>query len=76
LDPGSIHINTLFINPGTKLYDQQEEYNIETNNDNKWLFSVPTLVSSNTFSKNDIKLAKIYIDKLSKKYPNTHIILR
>lgn len=76
LDPWSIHINTLFLNPWTKLSLEQEKYWIKTNVKEKWIFSVPKLLSSDTFSEKDIELARIYVGKLMIKYPNTKIILR
>lgn len=76
LDPWSIHINTLFLNPWTKLTKEKDKYWIATNEDKKLLFSVPTLVSSNSFSQADIVIAKKYIEKISKKYLSTKIILR
>lgn len=76
LDPGSIHINTLFLNPGTQLYDKQEEYWIVTNSESKTLFSVPALVSSDSFSERDIEIARKFVEKLANKKHNTRIILR
>jgi hypothetical protein len=76
LNPWRIHINTLFINPNTELSKNVETYWIVTNEWNNWLFSVPTLLYSDTFSKIDMELAKDYVWNISKKIKNTIIILR
>ncbi len=76
LNPWSIHINTLFLNPGTELTQNKEIYAIKTNKSIKSLFSVPRIVSSQSFSSKEILLAKEYVSKVMKKIQTIKIILR
>lgn len=76
LNPWRIHINTLFINPNTELSNKIDKYSIVTNEWNNWLFFVPTLLYSTTFSKKDMDLARKYVWNISKKIEDTIIILR
>jgi radical SAM superfamily enzyme YgiQ (UPF0313 family) len=78
LDPSSIFINQLFLNPKTEIYNNKEKYWIIFQED-IWLkkdFHVSKIMSSNNFTKNDIKFAQEYITKIMQKYPNKNIILR
>ena len=78
LNPSSIHINTLFLNPWTELYAKQKEYWIITNNDKttRNLFHVKPVISSNDFTQKDIKMAKTYVSYYINKLKNIDIILR
>jgi|SaaInlStandDraft_5_1057022.scaffolds.fasta_scaffold00953_6 biotin synthase-like enzyme len=76
LDPGSIHINSLFLNPGTKLYEKQKEYWIKLKKDKDDLFIVSWIESSDTFSKLDFEIARRYVWKVSDKLTNTKVLLR
>jgi len=79
LQPKSIFINSLFLNPGTDLYNKKDEYWIITNDINwkKNLFHVPSIYESSNFTKLEIEFARkyvsYYIDKLK---DNIYIILR
>ena len=76
LNPWNIHINTLFINQWTKLYDEIDKHWIITNNPDNYLFSAPNILESKTFSKKDIILAKKYVEKIKEKIKSINIILR
>lgn len=76
LSPGRIHINPLFFNPGTELSNNIEKYGIKMKNVDSWLFSVPVIESSTSFSKQDIALARKYVQTVMKKVKNTVIMLR
>lgn len=78
LNPSSIFINQLFLNPKTELYENKEKYWIISQED-EWIkkdFYVSKIISSNNFTKNDIIFAQKYITKIIEKYPNKTIILR
>ena len=63
------------MNPWTELYDKKDEYWIVTLNNNG-MFHVNSVISSNSFTKNDIALAKKYITYYINKIKNIEIILR
>lgn len=77
LQPSKIFVNKLYLNPKTDLENKKNIYNIVTEHD-VWEiqdFYVPKIVSSNTFSYEDILFAQKYITTIINKY-NIDIILR
>lgn len=78
LNPISIYINTLFLNPGTELFINKEKYWIKAlkRTWHKPLFSVPSIFSSNDFTYTEIQIAKKYIKYYINKMKSTNIVLR
>lgn len=78
LNPVSIFINSLFLNPGTELYDRQQEYGIVTTNTSgkRWFFHVDGIKYSDNFSEDDILFARKYVSYYKNKIPHINITLR
>ncbi len=78
LNPYSIFINTLFLNPGTELYKKRHIYKIRVEEElwKESLFHVPGIISSQTFSQKDMQIAKKYVSYYIKKLKTINIILR
>lgn len=78
LNPLSIFVNTLFLNPWTELYKNKDKYWIKTLEYtwNNSLFSVSSIYSSEDFTYNEIQIAKKYIKYYINKMKNINIILR
>ncbi len=78
LNPSSIFVNSLFLNPWTELYKNKEKYWIEFDNKNNHhsLHSVPYIKWSITFPQKDLELTRKYIDKVKSLYKNIFIMNR
>ncbi len=78
LQPISIFINSLFLNPGTELHEKKWEYWIITNKvDSKWqLFHVSAMKSSNDFTQKEVQIARKYVWYYIEKMKNINIVLR
>ena len=68
LKPASLQIKQLYQNPHTLFDLHPEDYGILVES-KKGLFSVPFVTETNTFSKDDMKKASQYADKLRQKHP-------
>ena len=78
LQPTSVFINKLFLNPKTELDKNKEKYGIKTEHDTglKKDFYVPKIHYSDTFTQKDLLIAEKYILASMKKIDNVKIILR
>lgn len=67
LEPSTIVVNTLFVNPNTVLYDTYTDYGIQLRN---VTLNVPYMVSSNTFTAEDMDDCRRYVYNYSTKDTN------
>lgn len=67
LEPSTIVVNTLFVNPNTVLYDTYTDYGIQLRN---VTMNVPYMVSSNTFTAEDMDGCRRYVYDYSTKDTN------
>lgn len=73
LRPNGIVVNTLFVNPGTKLAETYETFGIKTK---KVALNVPYIVESNTISANELEDCKNWLKDMTTIYPEISFILR
>ena len=71
--PQGIIINTLFINPGTELANTYQSFGIKTRT---VAMNVPYIVSSDTFSEEDLTECRRFVGDMIKMYPDVTIGLR
>lgn len=74
LSPNNVTINSLFLNPGTKLSEEAESHGIVTKETDP--YNVPGIVESDTFPKADVAKAREYVKRTMDLLPNIHVTLR
>ncbi len=74
MEPDGIVVNSLFLNPGTKLAEKVGEYGIEFKSSDS--HNVPVISGSSTFSSKNVELAKSYVKRSMEKFPGIEITLR
>lgn len=74
LQPASIVVNTLFLNPGTELSKRFSEFGIRVNTNVG--FNVPYIIDSNTFSQQDIHECREHLKKLSDSLKHINFTIR
>lgn len=67
-------VNSLFLNPGTKLFDEVDTYGIKTKETDP--YNVPGILESETFPRQDVLKAREYVKRSMDFFPNTHVTLR
>lgn len=74
MEPNGIVVNSLFLNPGTKLSENSHEYGIEFQRSD--VHNVPVITGSSTFSQANVARARNYVKRSMEKLPGIEIILR
>jgi coproporphyrinogen III oxidase-like Fe-S oxidoreductase len=74
MEPNGIVVNSLFLNPGTKLSEHSHEYGIEFQRSDA--HNVPVITGSVTFPQANIARARNYVKRSMEKFSNIEITLR